>query len=64
MAENTAGGGDFYKMGQAMGPEKLDTSTADVLSGIGQQISTFGSAVAEEKKADRGGPKPAPVALF
>jgi ElaB/YqjD/DUF883 family membrane-anchored ribosome-binding protein len=52
MAENTAGGGDFYKMGQAMGPEKLDTSTADVLSGIGQQISTFGSAVAEEKKAE------------
>ena len=49
---NTAGGGNFYKMGQAMGPEKLDTSTADMVSGIGQQISTFGSAIAEEKKAE------------
>ena len=52
MAENTAGGGDFYRMGQQMGPEKLDTSRADMVSGIGKQISTFGSAIAEEKKAE------------
>jgi|TARA_R110002074_G_scaffold303099_2_gene474288 hypothetical protein len=52
MAENTAGGGNFYRMGQQMGPEKLDTSTADMVSGIGQQISTFGSAIAEERKEE------------
>jgi hypothetical protein len=49
---NTAGGGNFYKMGQAMGPEKLDTSTADMVSGIGQQVGAFGAAMAEEKKAE------------
>jgi len=52
MAENTAGGGDFYKMGQAMGSEKLDTGTADILSGIGKQVSGFGAAMAEERKAE------------
>jgi hypothetical protein len=52
MAENTAGGGNFYRMGQQMGPEKLDTGTADILTGIGKQINTFGSAMAEEKKAE------------
>ena len=35
-----------------MGPEKLDTSTADILTGIGKHINTFGSALAEEKKAE------------
>jgi len=49
---NTAGGGNFYKMGQQMGPEKLDTSTGGILTGIGKQINTFGSAMAEEKKAE------------
>ena len=52
MADNTAGRGNFYRMGQAMGPDKLDTSTADIVTNIGKQISTFGSAIAEEKKAD------------
>lgn len=52
MAENTAGSGNFYRMGQAMGPDKLDTGVADMVSGIGKQINTFGSAMAEEKKAE------------
>ena len=52
MAKSTAGSGDFYKMGQAMGPDKLDTGVADIVSGIGKQVSTFGSAMAEERKAE------------
>lgn len=49
---NTAGGGDFYRMGQAMGPDKLDTGVADMVSGIGKQVGAFGAAMAEEKKAE------------
>ena len=49
---NTAGGGNFYRMGQAMGPDKLDTGVADMVSGIGKQVGGFGAAMAEERKAE------------
>jgi len=52
MAENTAGSGNFYRMGQVMGPDKLDTGVADMVSGIGKQVGTVGAAIAEERKAE------------
>ena len=55
MAKTTggsAGSGDFYKMGQQMGPDAMDTSTADALTKIGGQVNTMGMAMAAERKAE------------
>ena len=43
---------NFYKMGQAMGPDKIDTSTADALGRIGGQARSIGIALAAERKAE------------
>ena len=50
-SKTTNTGNNFYKIGQQMGPEKLDTGTADILTGIGKQLRTHGSAMAAERKA-------------
>ena len=45
-------GTNFYKIGQQMGASQLDTGTADILSGIGKQLTSFGSVMSEERKAE------------
>tara|TARA_R100001463_G_scaffold3206_1_gene13143 strand:+ start:2724 stop:4199 length:1476 start_codon:yes stop_codon:yes gene_type:complete len=45
-------GTNFYRIGQQMGPSKLDTSTGDILTNIGSQAAAMGKAIAEEKKAE------------
>ena len=45
-------GTNFYRIGQQMGPSKLDTSTGDALTTISEKINTFSTGIAEEKKAE------------
>jgi len=54
MAEsgNTAGGGDFYKMGQQMGPDQLDTGTADILGNVSNVLMKQGSVIDAEIKVE------------
>jgi hypothetical protein len=51
MAEESKGT-NFYRIGQQMGPSKLDTGMADALTGVSEKIKTFSTAIAEEKKAE------------
>ncbi len=49
---SSAGSGNFYRLGQQMGPGALDTGTADILTGIGSELNKYGNALATEKKAE------------
>ena len=48
---SSAGSGNFYRMGQQMGPNELDTTVADAVSGIGSAISAKGKEMEKDYKA-------------